>query len=72
MTKLGEYLERRAVNKSHVSRRTGISKQRISEISTKDSARLQADEVYLIALAIGVNPCELLEYVCNDMKLLAE
>jgi DNA-binding Xre family transcriptional regulator len=72
MTKLGEYLERRAVNKSHVSRRTGISKQRISEISTKDSARLQADEVYLIALAIEVNPCELLEYVCSDVKLVAK
>jgi DNA-binding Xre family transcriptional regulator len=72
MTKLGEYLERRAVNKSHVGRRTGISKQRISEISTKETARLQADEVYLIAMAIGVNPCELLEYVCSDVKLLEE
>lgn len=44
----------------------------MSEISTKETARLQADEVYLIAMAIGVNPCELLEYVCSDVKLLEE
>jgi len=70
MTKLGEYLERRAVNKSHVSRKTGISKQRMSEISLKETSKLRADEVYLIALAIGVNPCELLDYVCSDLKLV--
>jgi DNA-binding Xre family transcriptional regulator len=68
MTKLGEYLGSRAVNKSEVSRKTGISKARISELTIKQSARLQAEELYLIALAIGVNPCELLEYTCGDLK----
>ncbi|MEM6831649.1 MAG: helix-turn-helix domain-containing protein, partial [Bacteroidota bacterium] len=49
MTKLGDYLNRKAVNKSHISRRTGISKQRLSELSVNESTKLRADELYLIA-----------------------
>lgn len=72
MTKLGAYLKRKAVNKSQVSRRTGISKQRISELSINKKTKLRADELYLIALAIEVDACELLEYVCGDLKLKKE
>ncbi|HEY3404713.1 MAG TPA: helix-turn-helix transcriptional regulator [Ohtaekwangia sp.] len=72
MTKLGEYLGKRSVNKSMVSRKTGLSNQRLGELSTKASAKLRADELYLIALAIGANPCELLEYVCGDLTLKKE
>ena len=69
MTKLGEYFDQKAVNKSHISRRTGISKQRLSELSIKPNAHLRANELYLIALAIGADPCELLEYVCGHLKM---
>ena len=69
MTKLGEYLDRKAVNKSHISRRTGISKQRLSELSINGSTKLRASELYLISLAIEADPCELLEYVCGNLKL---
>ena len=69
MTKLGEYLDKRTVNRAGVSRKTGISKTRLSELSNNDKTLLRADELYLIALAIEANPCELLEYVCNDLKL---
>jgi hypothetical protein len=31
--------------------------------------KLRADELYLIALAIDVNPHELLDYVCGELKL---
>ncbi len=72
MTKLGAYLKRKAVNKSQVSRRTGISKQRISELSNNEKTMLKADELYLIALAIEVDACELLEYVSGDLKLKKE
>jgi len=68
MTKLGEYLAARSVNKSDVSRKSGISKARISELTIKQSAKLRAEELYLIALAIGANPCELLEFICGDNK----
>ncbi|MBT1704910.1 helix-turn-helix domain-containing protein [Chryseosolibacter indicus] len=69
MTKLGEYLDKKAVNRSQISRRTGLSKQRISELSTNPTSKLRADELYLIAMSIEVNPCELLDYVCGHLKL---
>jgi DNA-binding Xre family transcriptional regulator len=68
MTKLGEFLTLKSVNKSEVSRKTGISKARLSELTTKPSARLLAKELYLVALAIGTDPGELLEFVCKDLK----
>lgn len=70
MTKLGKYLTKRSVNKSEVSRRTGIGKVRISELTLNDNTKLRADELYLIALAINVEPCELLKEVCGHLKLV--
>lgn len=69
MTKLGLYLAQKSVNKSEVARKTGLSKARISELSLNPSTRLQAEELYLIALAIDVNPCELLDALYNGLKL---
>jgi DNA-binding Xre family transcriptional regulator len=69
MTKLGEYLARKSVNKSEVSRRTGISKARMSELTLNESAKLRAEELYLIALAINVDPCDVLKEVCGHVKL---
>ncbi|GAA0195476.1 helix-turn-helix transcriptional regulator [Fulvivirga kasyanovii] len=72
MTKLGEYLNKRSINKSAVSRKTGINKNRLSELSNNPSTQLKADELYLIALAIEANPCELLEFVCGHLGLEGE
>lgn len=72
MTKLGEYLVKKSVNKSMVARKTGLSNQRLGELSLKASAKLRADELYLIALAIEVNPGDLLEYVCGGLELEKE
>jgi DNA-binding Xre family transcriptional regulator len=68
MTKLGLFLAQKSVNKSEVARKTGLSKARISELSLNASTRLQAEELYLIALAIDVNPCEVLEHICGHLK----
>jgi DNA-binding Xre family transcriptional regulator len=72
MTRIGEFLAKKSINRASISRKTGISPARLSELSNKDSARLTAEELYLIALAIGVNPGELLDYVCGELKLLRE
>ncbi|WP_417371989.1 helix-turn-helix domain-containing protein [Gelidibacter japonicus] len=69
MTLLGLYLTKKSVNRAMVSRRTGISQARLSQLSSNDSTKLRADELYLIALAIDVDPCELLLEVCKDLKL---
>lgn len=72
MTSLGLYLTKKSVNRAMVSRRTGISQARLSQLSSNDSTKLRADELYLIALAIDVDPGELLKEVYKDLKLPLE
>ena len=72
MTSLGLYLTKKSVNRAMVSRRTGISQARLSQLSSNESTKLRADELYLIALAIDVDPGELLKEVHKDLKLLKE
>ena len=72
MTRIGEFLAKKSINRASISRKTKISPARLSELSNKDSAKLRADELYLIALAIEVNPGELLDFVCGDLKLESE
>ena len=69
MTKLGDYFKTKSVNKAEVSRKTGIGKNRLSELSTKESAKIRGEEIYLIGLAIDVPPSEILEVTCGDLKL---
>jgi len=69
MTKLGKYLAKRSVNKSEISRKTGISKARMSELTLNSSTRLTANELFLIALAINIEPNEILQEVCGHLKL---
>lgn len=69
MTELGLFFSRKSVNRSDVSRKTGISKTRLSELANNISTKLRADELYLIALAVDVDPCELLKDVCKGLKL---
>ena len=69
MTELGLYLAKKSVNKSEISRRTGISKSRLSELSINLTARLRADELYLIALAIDADPGDMLNSLFKHTKL---
>lgn len=69
MTKLGLYLAQKSVNKSEVARKTGLSKARLSELSLNTATRLQAEELYKIALAIDVRPCELLEALYSELGI---
>ena len=70
MTALGEILAKRSVNKSMVARRTGLSKARMNELTLNPSAKLRADELYLIAKAIDVDPCELLNRLYSHLILV--
>lgn len=69
MTALGLYLTKKSVNRAMVSRRTGISQARLSQLSSNESTKLRADELYLIALAIDIDPGEMLKEVFCDLKL---
>lgn len=69
MTPLGLYLTKKSINKAEVARKTGISKSRLSQLSSNETTKLRADELYLIALAIDVDPCEILNEVCGNLTL---
>ena len=72
MTKLGFFLAQKSVNKSEVARKTGLSKARISELSLNPSTRLQAEELYKIALAVDVLPCDLLKTLFQHVNLKSD
>ncbi len=69
MTELGLYLSRKSVNRSDVARKTGISKTRLSELANNENTKLRVDELYLIALAIDVEPCEVLKEICKNISI---
>jgi len=58
MTKLGEFLRSKSVNQSEIARKTGLKKARINQLCNNDKTRLAAFELYLILLAIDINPGE--------------
>lgn len=68
MTELGLFLSRKSINRSEVSRKTGISKTRLSELINNTATKLRVDELYLIAMAIDVDPCEVLKEICKDIQ----
>ncbi|MEM6722003.1 MAG: helix-turn-helix transcriptional regulator [Bacteroidota bacterium] len=72
MTKLGLFLSKKSVNRSDVARKTGISKTRLSELANNQKTKLRADELYLIALAIDVDPCDIFKEICKELKLKDE
>jgi hypothetical protein len=69
MTRLGLYLAAKSVNKSEVSRKTGLTKARINSLSMNARSYLRAEELVLIALAIGIEPAEMLKDLFGNVKL---
>ena len=61
MTELGQYLSKKSASKAEISKKTGISKSRMSELTLNASTQLRARELYLIALALDVDPCEMIK-----------
>lgn len=69
MTELGLFLSKKSASKAEISRKTGISKSRISELTLNPSTQLRAWELYLIALALDVDPGEMFKEMYADLKL---
>ena len=69
MTELGQYLSKKSASKAEISKKTGISKSRMSELTLNESTQLRARELYLIALALDVDPCEMIKEIFKNIKL---
>lgn len=61
MTVLRVFSSKKSTKQSDVSRRTGISTSRLSELSRIESTKLKAEKLVLIALAIDVLSNEILK-----------
>ncbi len=72
MTELGLFLAKKSVNRSEVARKTGISKTRLSELANNSRTKLRADELYLIALPIDADPCEVFKEISKNLVLKSE
>jgi putative transcriptional regulator len=71
MTTLGDYFLKKSLNKANISRITGIKATRLTHLSRKESAKLTAEELHLIALAIGIEPTEILTELYGHLKLVS-
>lgn len=69
MTELGQYLSNKSASKAGISKKTGISKSRVSELTLNPSTQLRAWELYLIALALDVDPGEMFKDIFIELKL---
>lgn len=58
-TKFGLFLEKRAINKSKLGEKTGITRQRLSELSVRENAKIRLDEACAIAKALSLDVNEL-------------
>jgi len=66
MTSLGLYLFRKSINKAEVSRKTGLSPSRLSELTLNEKSHLRVSELHLIAKAIDVDVCDLLKAISEE------
>lgn len=69
MTFLGKYFTDKSINKAEVSRKTGIRKSRLSNLSKKEESNLKAEELYLISKAIDADPKDILEKIYGHINL---
>ncbi|MFC7526224.1 helix-turn-helix domain-containing protein [Parapedobacter sp. GCM10030251] len=72
LTELGLYLAKRSVNRAEVARKTGLSTYRLSQLSINPKSQLRADELYLIALAIGEDPGVMFKHLYREASLHGE
>ena len=58
LTKFGEFLNPKLNSQALISKKTGISKARISSLSNDPTAGLLGEELYLFTLALNIRPSE--------------
>jgi putative transcriptional regulator len=67
MTTLGRFFAKKSINRSDVSRKTGISKTRLSEFANNLNTQLKVKALYWRFLAVDEDPGELFKEVCKDL-----
>lgn len=69
MTILGQCLINKSINKASISCKIGINASRLTRLCRESSSKLTAKELYLISLALDIEPNELLIELYGHLKL---
>lgn len=69
MTTLGLYFAKKLINRAELSRKTGITENRLTVLTSKENSELRARELHLIALALEIEPNELHQILFGKIKL---
>lgn len=72
LTELGRYLSKKPLSQAKLSRRTGISKDRMSKLHVDIKSRPTGEEIYLIALALEVPYTEIMSFLYGKLSLRPE
>lgn len=69
MTTLGLYFAKKLINRAELSRKTGITPNRMYNLVENDNSEIRGKEVHLISLALEIEPNQLHEILFGDVKL---
>lgn len=69
LTELGRYLIQKSANKAEIYRKTNIKESRLSLLSNDPSTKLLGEELYLIALALDVEPADVVKALYKAIHL---
>ena len=69
LTKFGEFLNPKLNSQALISKKTGISKARISSLSNDLTAGLLGEELYLFSLALNLSPSKVWKELYEDLLL---
>ena len=69
LTKFGEFLNAKLNSQALISKRTGISKARISSLSNDPTTGLLGEELYLFSLALNISPSKVWKEIYGDLLL---
>lgn len=67
MIELGHYLSKKSASKAEVSKKTGVSKYIISELTLNISTYLRTLQLYLISIDVVLG--KVVEVIYNEVKL---
>jgi len=69
MTTLGLYFAKKLINRAELSRKTGITPNRMYNLVENENSEIRGKEVHLIALALEIEPNQLHEILFGDVRL---
>jgi DNA-binding Xre family transcriptional regulator len=62
-TKFGQFIEKRALSKAKLAEKSGLTRQRLSELSIRENSKIRLDEACAISKALEIP----LDDLCKEL-----